>query len=237
MPRTRNMAQAERERKNNVAKLLIKCLAVEGNTPRFRWMEYTELQWDPVQQMLRQVLGQGTEIHQDPVTLEHLFDAWINIEEESRTDEAERRELNTAMLTALQDLQFEDTGREAWYNHVKLEAEANWDPNADAQVQDWVTKLTRILRLLGGTLDDLKRRFEAAQNIVATYAEFERLKDQYTAPGLLVEVMLGTADITQIRTGVQTTITTINNWVDMINTFYVWDPARDTRDRYKMFFS
>merc|ERR1712240_470807 len=120
--------------------------------------------------MLRQVLAQGTEIHQDPVTLEHLFDAWINIEEE-----AERRELNIAMLTALQDLQFEDTGREAWYNHVKLEAEANWDPNADAQVQDWVTKLTRILRSLGGTLEDLKRRFEIAQNIVATYAEFERL--------------------------------------------------------------
>ena len=116
MPRTRNMAQAERERKNNVAKLLIKCLAVEGNTPRFRWMEYTELQWDPVQQMLRQVLRQGTEIHQDPVTLEHLFDAWIGIVEQA--DDAERRELNIAILTALQDLQFEDTGREAWYNRV-----------------------------------------------------------------------------------------------------------------------
>ena len=36
MPRTRNMANMEREIKNKVAKLLIKCLAVEGTTPRFR---------------------------------------------------------------------------------------------------------------------------------------------------------------------------------------------------------
>ena len=154
MPRTRNMANVERERKNNVAKLLIKCLAVEGTTPRFRWLEYGELQWDPVQQMLREILPQGTEIHQDPVTLEKLFDAWITIVDEADADE--RTALNEAALTALQDLQFEDTGREAWYNHVKLPAEADWDPNANAQVQDWVTKLTRILGQLSGTLEDIK---------------------------------------------------------------------------------
>ena len=216
----------EREIKNKVAKLLIKCLAVEGTTPRFRWLEYGELQWDAVEQVLREVLPQGTEIHQDPVTLEHLFDVWATITDEGDADE--RVALNEAALTALQDLQFEENGREAWYNRVKLPAEADWDPNANAQTQDWVTKLTRILGQLSGTLEDIKTRFDVAKNIVETYAEFERLKDKYTAPGLIVEVMLGTADVNEIRNGIQTTIVTINNWVDLINTYYVWDLARVT---------
>ena len=87
MPRTRNMANMEREIKNKVAKLLIKCLAVEGTTPRFRWLEYGELQWDAVEQVLYEVLPQGTEIHQDPSTLEHLFDVWATIVDEGDADE------------------------------------------------------------------------------------------------------------------------------------------------------
>ena len=121
MPRTRNMA---REIGNKVAKVLIKCLVVEGTTPRFRWFDYDAGQWDRIVQILETVLPAGVEIQQDPNTLGQLFQVWNDTVNEADADR--RAELNIAALAHLQDLQFEDTGREAWYAHVKTQAEAPW---------------------------------------------------------------------------------------------------------------
>ena len=66
MPTTRDMAK---EIGNKIIKLLIKCLVKEGTSPRFRWYDYDEAQWDSIVQILETVLPEGVDIRENPTTL------------------------------------------------------------------------------------------------------------------------------------------------------------------------
>ena len=150
MPTTRNM---DKEIGNKIIKVLIKCLTKEGTQPRFRWFDYDETEWHRISEIQVKVLPRDTEIDQNPATLESLLEAWGTVN--NGADNERKKELNIAALTAVQDLQFNDAGREIWYNFVKTEGEVDWDPHSDAQEQDWVGKLVRIISHIAPALGAL----------------------------------------------------------------------------------
>ena len=130
MPITRNM---DKEIGNKIIKVLIKCLTKEGTEPRFRWFDYDETEWDQMSEILETILPRDTDIGQDPSTLEILLGVWASVY--NAADDERKKELNVAAMTAVQNLQFNDAGREIWYNFVKTEGELDWDPHGDAQEQ------------------------------------------------------------------------------------------------------
>ena len=173
MSKTRNMTK---EIGNKIIKLLIRCLAKEGTSPRFRWFDYDEMHWDSISQVLETVLPSETDIKQDPNTLITLIDTWGEIS--NNADDERRKKLNIAALTHIQDLQFNDDGRQIWYKYVKKEGEVDWDPRSNAQVQDWVTKMARIVNILSPTLKLMCKQLDKAKEIVKMHENFEILKDK-----------------------------------------------------------
>ena len=71
---------------NKVAKVLIKCLVKKGSSPRFKWYDHDQGQWDRIVQVLEVVLPDTVEIRQNPNTLGHLFQVWADIANEADAD-------------------------------------------------------------------------------------------------------------------------------------------------------
>ena len=111
------------------------------------------------------------------MTLLTLFSKWGTINNEA--DNERRRELNVAALTHVQDLQFNDAGREIWYKYAKTEGEVDWDPLSDAQVQDWVGKVARIINDITPALNAMAEKMGEAIGVVEVYEEYQELKEKY----------------------------------------------------------
>ena len=83
---------------------------------------------------------------------------------------------------------------------------------------------------------DMYVRFDEAKNIVGMYAKYDTLKDKYYSAGLMAQVILRTVNVQETKDGIQETIVEVNKWVNALNRYYDWEPTRETRNRYKMFF-
>ena len=94
----------------------------------------------------------------------------------------------------------------------------------------------RIIGILDQAMRDMYVRFDEAKNIVAMYAKYDTLKDKYCSAGLMAQVILRTVNVQETKDGIQETIVEVNNWVNALNRYYDWEPTREARNRYKMFF-
>ena len=231
MSRTRNMTK---EIGNKIIKLIIKSLSKEKTEPRFRWFDYNEMEWEGISQVLETVLPEDTDINQDPSTLLTLINKWAGISNDA--DEERKKELNIAALTHVQNLQFNDEGREIWYKYVKKEGEVDWDPRADAQVQDWVSKIARIANGLIPILNLMSDQLDKARGIVEVYDTYETLKDKYCSSDLKIQVMLKKANTEDITKGIGEASDTVRKWVKMLNDYYDYNPTRDWVAKCRFFF-
>ena len=184
--------------------------------------------------ILESVLPQ-VNIYQDCNTLGHLLKAWTDLINEA--DDEKKKELNVAALTALQDLLFDDEGRKAWFEKVKTPAETDWNPHEDAQVQDWNTKLLRIASVVNSSVDTVIERFDQAKSIVQRYNNSLTLKDRYSAPDLMLQVLMGELDVDAITRGVKDALVDAKKWIEDLNRFFNWNPTRDTLREYQVLFT
>ena len=96
------------------------------------------------------------------------------------------------------------------------------------QVQDWNTKLLRIASVVNSSVDTVIERFDQAKSIVQRYNNFLTLKDRYSAPDLMLHVLMGELDVDAITKGVKDALVDAKKWIEDLNRFFNWNPTRDT---------
>ena len=90
---------------------------------------------------------------------------------------------------------------------------------ADAQVQDWVSKIARIANTLTPILDLMSKQLDKAKGIVKVYETFETLKDKYCSPDLMLQVMLKKVNTEEIKKGIGEASESVRKWVSMLNKY------------------
>ena len=231
MPITRNM---DKESGNKIIKVLIKCLTKEDTQPRFRWFDYDETEWDQISEILETILPRDTDIGQNPSTLETLLGVWASVY--NAADDERKKELNVAAMTAVQNLQFNNAGREIWFNFVKTDGELDWDPHGDAQEQDWVEKMRRIIHRIHPALKELGKKMDNAKGVVEIYEEYQKLKEKYGSSDLSIQVLLGKANVDEVKEGIGKASDKVRKWLTLLNSYYDYTLERQWLGYCKLFF-
>ena len=95
----------------------------------------------------------------------------------------------------------------------------------------------RIASVVNSSVDTVIERFDQAKSIVQRYNNFLTLKDRYSAPDLMLQVLMGELDVDAITRGVKDALVDAKKWIEDLNRFFNWNPTRDTLREYQVLFT